>query len=141
MKLIAKFSFALVLILGCLSCTAQTNKNSDVKGSVSAKVEVYYFHFTQRCPTCHAVEDNAKSAFEALYPEQVKNGEYTFKGLNIDDTSSKEIAEKLGVGSQCLLVVCGNQKIDITGKGFMNAHDLEKMKEEIKKAVEKVLKG
>jgi hypothetical protein len=141
MKNIVMFSFALVMLLGSFSCNAQTNKKTDSKSTVSTKVEVYYFHFTQRCSTCHAVEDNAKNAVEVLYPEQVKKGEYTFKGLNLDDASTKAIAEKLGVGGQALLVVCGNKKIDITDKGFMNAHNLEKMKEEIKKAVEQALKG
>ena len=125
MKRIVMLSFAIVMMLGNISISAQSSK----------KVEVYYFHFTQRCTTCHAVEDNAKSAVEALYPDKVKKGEYSFKGLNLDDASSKAIAEKLGVGGQTLLVVCGDKKIDITDKGFMNAHDLEKMKNIIKTAI------
>ena len=141
MKQITLFSFALLLMLGNGSCNAQTNKNAEAKSSVSAKVEVYYFHFTRRCATCLSVEENAKKAVETLYADKVKKGEYSFKGVNLDDESSKPIAEKLGIGGQTLLVVCGDKKIDITDKGFMNAHDFEKMKEEIKKAVELALKG
>jgi hypothetical protein len=139
MKSITMFSFALVMLLGSFSCSAQTNKKADAKSTVAAKVEVYYFHFTRRCNTCESVESNAKLAVESLYADKVKTGEYSFKGLNLDDATSKAIAEKLGVGGQTLLVVCGNKKIDITDKGFMNAHDLEKMKEEIKKAINNVL--
>jgi hypothetical protein len=141
MKQILMLSFALLMMLGNLSCNAQANKKADAKNTVSTKVEVYYFHFTRRCNTCMSVEENAKKAVESLYPDKVKKGEYSFMGINLDDDSSKAIAEKLGVGGQTLLVVCGNKKIDITDKGFMNAHDLEKMKEEIKKAVELALKG
>lgn len=141
MKQIVMFSFALVLMLGSLSCNAQDNKKQSSQNAVSAKVEVYYFHFTRRCNTCMSVEATAKEAVETLYADKVKKGEYAFKGLNLDDAGSKAIAEKLGVGGQTLLVVCGNKKIDITDKGFMDAHDLEKMKEEIKKAVEQALKG
>jgi hypothetical protein len=141
MKSITMFSFALVMLLGSFSCSAQTNKKADVKSTVAVKVEVYYFHFTRRCNTCESVESNAKLAVESLYADKVKTGEYTFKGINLDDESSKAIAEKLGVGGQTLLIVYGDKKIDITDKGFMNAHDLEKMKEEIKKAVEQALKG
>jgi hypothetical protein len=86
-----------------------------------------------------AVEENAKKAVEALYPDKVKTGEYSFSVINLDDASSKEIAKKLSVGGQTLLVVRGDKKIDITDKGFLNAHDLEKMKVEIKSAVDKVL--
>jgi len=141
MKQITLFSFAMLLLLGKVSCNAQTNKNAEAKSGVSAKVEVYYFHFTRRCATCLSVEENAKKAVETLYADKVKKGEYSFKGVNLDDESSKPIAEKLGIGGQTLLVVCGDKKIDITDKGFMNAHDFEKMKEEIKKAVELALKG
>ena len=139
MKNIVWISFALVLMVGIFSCNAQTSKKSDAKSTASTKVEVYYFHFTQRCSTCHAVEDNAKLAVETLYPEKVKKGEYAFKGFNLDDASSKAIAEKLGIGGQTLLVVCGDKKIDITSQGFMYAHDLNKIMEEIKKAVNNVL--
>ena len=141
MKHIVMLTFALVKMLGSFSCNAQTSKKADAKSSASTKVEVYYFHFTARCATCHAVEDNSKAAFESLYQYKVKKGDYTFKGLNLDDASSKAIAEKLGVGGQTLLVVCGDKKVDITSQGFMYAHDPDKIKEEIKKAVEKVLKG
>lgn len=141
MKQIAFFSFALLLILGNWSCNAQTNKKADANTTVSAKVEVYYFHFTRRCATCLSVEENARKAVESLYADKVKKGDYSFKGINLDEDSSKSIAEKLGIGGQTLLVVSGDKKIDITDKGFMNAHDLEKMKDEIKKAVELALKG
>jgi hypothetical protein len=141
MKRIVILSFVLIAMLGNYLCNAQSNKKADAKSSASTKVEVYYFHFTARCATCHAVEDNSKAAFESLYQDKVKKGDYAFKGLNLDDASSKAIAEKLGVGGQTLLVVCGDKKVDLTSQGFMYAHDPVKIKEEIKKAVEKVLKG
>jgi hypothetical protein len=141
MKQITLFCFALLLITGNWSCNAQANKKAEAKTTVSAKVEIYYFHFTRRCATCLSVEENAGKAVESLYADKVKKGEYSFKGINLNDDSSKSIAEKLGIGGQTLLVVSGDKKIDITDKGFMNAHDLEKMKEEIKKAVELALKG
>ena len=139
MKRIVMLSFALVMMLSSFSCNAQTNKKTDTKSTTSTKVEVYYFHFSARCSTCHAVEDNAKSAVESLYPEQIKNGDYSFKGLNLDDASTKPIAEKLGIGGQTLLIVSGDKKIDLTSQGFIYAHDPTKIKEEIKKAVEQVV--
>jgi hypothetical protein len=140
MKQISLFSLAILLMLGNWSCHAQANKKT-ADSKVSAKVEVYYFHFTRRCATCMAVEENARKAVEILYADKVKNGEYSFRGINLDEDSSKPVAEKLGIGGQTLLVVCGDKKIDITDKGFMNANDLGRMKEEIKKAIELALKG
>lgn len=141
MKQIVFLGFTLLMMMNSYSCSAQDNKKQSTQKAVAAKVEVYYFHFTRRCNTCISVEENAKQAVESLYADKVKTGEYTFKGINLDDASSKAIAEKFGVGGQTLLVVCGDKKIDITSQGFMYAHDLDKMKEEIKKAVEEILKG
>lgn len=130
---------ALFTIMGSFSGYAQAGKKQVPNTAIKPKVEVYYFHYTVRCPTCHAVEDNCKSALTALYPEKVKIGEYAFKGVNLDEKASKSIAKKLGVGGQTLLVVCDDKQIDLTSKVFLYAQDPIRIKAEIKKAVERVL--
>lgn len=134
MKKILLLSMAFVLTFSTLSCLAQESKKID--NQTTAKVEVYYFHFTRRCSTCMSVEENAKQALALLYADKVKAGEYSFTGLNLDDASSKQIAERFDIGGQTLLVVKGDKKVDITAMGFMNAHDVDKMKAEIKKAID-----
>lgn len=133
-------SFAFLMLFSVFTSDAQVKK-PDAKAAVSKKIEVYYFHFSRRCNTCKSVEANAQKAVETLYADKVKKGEYSFKSINLDEASSKAIAKKLGVGGQTLLVVCGKKQIDITDKGFMNAQDPEKMKEEIKLAVNQAIKG
>ncbi len=86
-----------------------------------------------------AVEKNARNAVEELYPNEAKSGLYSFISLNLDENDVKKIADKLGVGGQTLLIVCGDKKLDITSSGFLNAHNPDKMKQEIKSAVDKVL--
>ena len=134
-------SIALMIVSIQFSCSGQTAQKQTGAGSeITSQVGIYYFHFTRRCSTCIAVEENSKKAVEELYPEQVKTGEYFFKGINLDEESSKDIAKELGVGMQTLLVVHGDKKIDITGEGFMYAQEYEKLKAEIEKAVDKALK-
>jgi hypothetical protein len=142
MKRLVVTGLSFVMIFIHFSCNAQQEqKQASAVTEVSSQVAVYYFHFTRRCATCMAVEENSKKAVEELYPEQFKSGEYTFTAVNLDEESSKAIANELGVSMQTLLVVHGDKKIDITGEGFMYAHDLDKLKEEIKKAVEKAVKA
>jgi hypothetical protein len=129
----------LLLILASVACKHQGTKKEVAQNLNPSNVNVYYFHFTRRCTTCLAIEENARKAVEALYAVEIKTGDYSFQAINLDDAGSKEIANKLGVGGQTLLVVRGDKKVDITDKGFMNAHDPGKMKEEIKSAVDKVL--
>lgn len=121
---------------------AQSNKNltSDESLVKTKKVEVYYFHYTRRCATCNAVENESKKALEILYAEKVKAGTITFQSINLDDDSSKEIVEKLNVSGQTLLFVSGSETVNLTNKGFMYAlSNPDKLKEEIKKTVDDLL--
>lgn len=134
MKKIVMFSFALAMMMGSLSCDAQTTKKED-KTNASTKVEVYYFHFNARCVTCKAVEAEAKKDIETLYGSKV-----TFQSVNLDDDSSKALAEKLQVAGQSLLIVKGDTKINITNQGFMYArNNPEKFKSVIKEKVDQLM--
>jgi len=135
-----KLFIALLAITAISSCNAQNSTKKEVASSNSGNIEAYYFHFTSRCVTCKAVEAEAKKDIEALYPEQVKSGKITFQAINLDDSSSKEIAEKLGISGQTLLIVKGDQKINITNEGFMNArNNPDKFKEIIKEKIDKLM--
>lgn len=140
MKKLFLLSFALIMILGGISCNAQSAKKQEVKAVSASKVEVIYFHFTRRCMTCNAVETEAKKAVEDLYPTLVKAGKITFKSINLDDASSKTVAEKCGAEGQSLLVIGGGKRIDLTSQGFMYAvNNPEKLKSELKKAIDPLI--
>jgi hypothetical protein len=139
MKRVTLFASILVFMFVSISCNNQGNKKVIAQAISSSNVNVYYFHFTRRCATCMAVEENARKAVEALYPNEVKAGEYSFSSLNLDEASTKGIADKLGVGGQTMMVVRGDKKLNITSAVWMAAHDLDKMKVEIKSGIDKVL--
>lgn len=139
MKYLTLTASLLVLVFSIISCNGKGNKQVTAQTADSKNVSVYYFHFTRRCATCMAVEENARKAVEALYPIEVKAGEYSFSSLNLDEASTKEIADKLGVGGQTMMVVHGDKKINITSAVWMSAHNLDKMKTEIKSGIDKVL--
>ncbi len=131
---------AIIWVTVATSCNAQNTSKKENTASNSDKIEAYYFHFTSRCVTCKAVEAEAKKDIETLYPEQVKSGKITFQAINLDDISSKVIAEKLGISGQTLLIVKGDQKINITNEGFMNArNNPDKFKEIIKEKIDKLM--
>jgi hypothetical protein len=130
----------MVLFLPVVACNAQTTKKTATAGS-SGKVEAYYFHFNARCITCKTVEAEAKTDIELLYPGLIKSGKVSFKAVNLDEPSSKAIAQKLNINGQTLLLVNGEQKINITNEGFMYARsDPEKFKALIKEKVDMLLK-
>jgi hypothetical protein len=132
---------ALLLMTQFLACTAQPSKK-EVKESAtnSDKIEAYYFHFTARCTTCRTIESSTKENLEKLYPNQMNQGLITFQSINLDEDSSKPLAEKLGVSGQTLMLVKGDQKINLTNEGFMYAVvKPEKFKEIINEKVDGLL--
>lgn len=105
------------------------------------KVEVYYFHYTRRCATCNAVEDEAVKALEEFFPQKMENGEIMFLSVNIEEESNEKLVDDLGVSGQALLFVKGEQKIDLTNDAFMNARTkADKYHKQVKKTVESLLK-
>lgn len=114
MKKIQLFSISILLLMSSFFCTAQTTKKgTTVSGN---QIEAYYFHNATRCVTCKTVEAEAKADLINLYGDQV-----TFKALNLEDDATKPIAEKLKVSGQTLLIVKGDQKINLTNEGFLYA--------------------
>ena len=115
-----KLVFALALFFPVI-IFAQPKGNMANKAAASNKIEAYYFHFTTRCETCRTVEAQTKLAIESLYPALLKDGEISFKTANLDDASSKALAEKLKVSGQSLLLIKGDKQINITNEGFLYA--------------------
>ncbi|MEI6556231.1 MAG: nitrophenyl compound nitroreductase subunit ArsF family protein [Paludibacter sp.] len=101
------------------------------------KVEVYYFHYSRRCITCQAVENETLKSIQQLYPEQFKKGLITFKSVNLDEKNSEDLAKKCKAEGQALLVISGGKRIDLTEQGFMYAKSQpDKLKAELKKTID-----
>ncbi len=120
MKKIILISFVLFTLVS-FSCTSQTNLNPVASVTMTGNVEVYYFHNTVRCVTCKTVEAEARRNVEMLYADKVKAGNISFTSLNLEEATGKSMGERLGVNSQTLLIVSGDNKINITNEGFLYA--------------------
>jgi len=127
-------SLAFIMFMGSWSCNAQTDKKVSTTNA-STKVEAYYFHFSSRCVTCKTVEAETMADIKSLYGDKV-----SFQAINLDDESSKALAKKLQVAGQSLLIVKGDEIINITNEGFMYARsNPEKFKSIIKEKVDPLL--
>ncbi|HOW25339.1 MAG TPA: nitrophenyl compound nitroreductase subunit ArsF family protein [Bacteroidales bacterium] len=124
-----------------LSCQSQAPKEKDqVQITQNEAINVYYFHFTRRCATCQAVEEQSELALKTLYPELVKSGRILFTSVNLEESSSEELAKKLEVSMQTLLIIKGDKRIDLTEDGFMYARsNPEKLQEKIKTAIDPLI--
>jgi hypothetical protein len=87
------------------------------------------------------VEAEARKNIEMLYADQVKTGKISFTALNLEEATGKAVGDKLGISSQTLLIVKGDQKINITNEGFLYAVSKpDKFKEIIKEKVDPLIK-
>jgi len=141
MKKLISLSVLLLLVVSFFTVSSvAADKKTQTAVSKSAKVEVYYFHFTRRCVTCQAVEAESQKAIAALYPVQAKKGLITFKSVNLDEKSSKILAKKCNVSGQTLLVISGGKRVDLTEQGFMYAKSSpDKLKAELKRTIDPLL--
>ncbi|MFC2151754.1 nitrophenyl compound nitroreductase subunit ArsF family protein [Bacteroidota bacterium] len=115
-------------------------KRTELKISEIEKIEVFYFHYSRRCATCIAVEDETKKILEDLYGEQMKNELVSFKAINLDESDSEVLVIKLEISGQTLLIVAGDKKENITTDAFMNAKtNPEKLKQIIKSKIDPLL--
>jgi len=140
MRKILLMSFVLITLV-VISCSAQTNQKPSSQVTKSGDVEVYYFHMTTRCVTCKTVEAEARKNVEMLYADKVKAGKISFTALNLEEATGKSMGEKLGVNSQTLLIVKGDEKINITNEGFLYAvSQPQKFTEVMKSKIDPLIK-
>lgn len=103
--------FSLLLSFG-LSAQSPEQVQTETK----AKVAVYYFHFNSRCATCKAVESETQKDVKELFGNDV-----SFASQNLDEAAGEALGKELGVNSQTLIAVKGDQKINLTNEAFMYA--------------------
>ena len=93
--------FSLLMMFHVSFVTAQ-NK---VKASSTVKVEVYYFHPTDRCPIDQSIEANTKTVMQSFFPKETRNGTITFRVINTDDKANAKVVAKFNINAQALYIV------------------------------------
>ena len=143
------YTFGLLLFMAFLiSCSNNTNessteeiatqpdkKSADNKPVVKAeKASLVYFHFTRRCATCIAISSNSNEVIAAY------TGKASFVEYNLDEDEGKEMGKKLNVGEQALLLLYGDNEIDLTEEAFLNANsNPDKFKQILTEKLDEVL--
>jgi hypothetical protein len=110
-----------------------------VAETIKPRVEVYYFHYSRRCAACRNVENESKRIVETLYADLVEKGEVIFASVNLEEQENLALAERCGATGQSLLVISGDQRVDITSQGFMHARNPQRYEQEIKKVIDPLL--
>ncbi|MFY9151658.1 MAG: nitrophenyl compound nitroreductase subunit ArsF family protein [Prolixibacteraceae bacterium] len=127
MKTIRFLATILFLVSTFNNLTAQTPQNI-------LPVEVYYFHATNRCVTCEAVEAVTKEALKQFYGDQI-----VLKSINREEDKTNPLIKKHKIAGQTLLILKGDKAENLTNFAFMNARtNPDKLKKKIKETIEKM---
>ncbi len=114
------------LMIGLMSCGG-VEDTATAKSPEKDRVEVIYFHGKQRCPTCMAIEKNAKELVNTLFASELKNGTVVFKTVDISTPDGEKIADRYEVTWSSLFVnkwKDGKEsRNDLTEFGFGNARN------------------
>jgi len=110
----ARMIVGVVLLLFVVaSITAIVLKNTGGKTTSSAttvenldgKVVVYYFHRTQRCPTCLKIEELASEVVQARFAAEMQAGTLVWKVVNIESSGNEHFETDYNLITQSLIVV------------------------------------
>jgi hypothetical protein len=67
------------------------------QASVRDGLIVYYFHGTQRCPTCRSIEAQSFATVQTEFPTQLDRGELSWVALNYEDPAGEQLAKDFDV--------------------------------------------
>lgn len=86
-----------------VSETTNETQAQSVKNSAD-KIEIYYFHRTQRCYSCNTLGQYVKETIEQKFSEEIKSGRIDFREINVDLPENKEVAKKFQAGGSSLFI-------------------------------------
>ncbi|MDD5509778.1 MAG: nitrophenyl compound nitroreductase subunit ArsF family protein [Dehalococcoidales bacterium] len=75
------------------------------------RVDLVYFHRTNRCYSCNWAEAATRYTLEAYFQEELDSGKITFESINVQEESNAAIIEKYGAYTSQLFI---NTVIDNT---------------------------
>ena len=68
------------------------------------RVEVVYFHRTQRCYSCRYVEAGTRDTVETYFSDELASGKLTFQVINVQDEENADIVKKYGAFTSSLFI-------------------------------------
>jgi len=111
----------------------------------NVKLEVYYFHPTERCPIDQCIEETTRKVIQTEFAKQIKDGAIKFQVLNTDHKANIAIVGRFEMNAQALYLVTSIKgkevKTDLTEFAFSNCqHNPGKFKAGLKQEILQALK-
>jgi hypothetical protein len=118
-----------------------TAKNADPK----LKLQIYYFHITNRCHTCISIENELRKCVTENYKNELETGIIRFASLNCELPENQELVKKYEAYGATLVLTkyeSGKEKQteDLTSMAFSKIGKPDIFHKELKAKIEELIK-
>jgi hypothetical protein len=117
----------------------------NVSSGTADRVDVVYFHRTQRCSTCIYAEEGTRYTLETYFADELASGKVTFQSINVQDEANADIVEKYNNASYLTLCINtardGTDHIEVVTDIWLVIGNDEAFVEIVKSKIEKSLGG
>lgn len=86
------------------AASAGTGRLAAAEAATPDRVVVYYFHTTQRCPTCRRIESWSGTALAAAFNDQLADSSLVFRPVNVDEKGNEHFVRDYGLYTKSLIV-------------------------------------
>ena len=93
------------ILLAIAATTGFVRGQTKTPAKTNPRVEVYYFHPTERCPIDQSIEDNTRRLMQSDFAKNIKDGSIKFQVLNTDDKANAKLVAKFKMNVQALFLV------------------------------------
>ncbi len=69
------------------------------------RVVAYYFHTTQRCASCRAIEAYSREAIEGGFADAIRDGRLVWRVVNIETKGNEHFVKDYGLYTKSLVLV------------------------------------
>ncbi len=118
--------------------------NSNNSAGPADRVDVIYFHRTQRCYSCRYMEDAARYTVETYFAGELASGKVTFQVFNVEEQENADIVEKYQSSYLSLYINTvkdGADHIELVAELYPLIGEDEAFVETLKNKIEKSLTG
>jgi C4-dicarboxylate transporter len=136
----------LIMIISVMTLHAQSSGDTIIANNPkNLKIKVYYFHITNRCSSCKAIEANVRKTLNDNFLNQMETGVIDLYILNCELPENKEIAKKYDAYGATLAYTTFSKgkevkSEDLTSWAFKKAHDPLIFVLELKTQIEELIK-
>lgn len=94
-----------VLVMRNTTAPATSNEPSSTLTAGGDRVVAYYFHRTQRCPTCLRIEELTHEIIHQQFAPETTSGKLELQIVNIEDPGSEHFETDFNLVSQSIVLV------------------------------------